>query len=72
MRRTLAIGRTVGIWVFGLLASAIFAALLSDFIHVSIFRAYGPNRFGLDDWQPFAVGAMCAFACFRLWSGSGK
>jgi hypothetical protein len=50
--------RTIAVWIFGLLASAIFGGLIAD-------------RFLSSGYDSMAVwgflGGMFAFACARLW-----
>jgi hypothetical protein len=50
--------RTIAIWVFGLLASAIVGALVGSRFDVGYSGDYGI-------WG--ALAAMFAFACARLW-----
>ena len=56
--------RTVGIWLSGLLASAVLGGWIGAFVgqalHASIHELLG------------LVGGMSAFTCVRLWLGSGK
>ncbi|MGY3034755.1 hypothetical protein ACVIIV_003925 [Bradyrhizobium sp. USDA 4354] len=55
--------RTFGIWVFGLLASAIFGGLIGDRLYTGIGTDGG--FFGI------LAGAF-AFACMRLWLGQPR
>jgi hypothetical protein len=55
--------RTIAIWIFGLLASAIIGSLIAS-------RVQPPYAY---DWG-FAGGlaGICAFACLRLWLGDDR
>lgn len=56
--------RTIAIWFFGLLAAAIIGGFLSSAYDVKVnLNPYGTGG------GPFfgAIGAMCVFACLRLW-----
>jgi hypothetical protein len=55
--------RTFGIWVFGLLASAIVGGLVGD----RLYTGYGSDGgfFGV-------LAGMFAFACARLWLGQSR
>jgi hypothetical protein len=55
--------RTFGIWLFGLLASAIIGGLVG-----SAFN--GP--YGGDNGVWGALAIMLAFACVRLWLGQAR
>lgn len=55
-------GRTLAIWVFGLLAGAIIGGFLG-----SMYDA-AANPYGGGVGPLFGtLGGMCAFACLRLW-----
>jgi len=60
-RRTKAGGkmRTVGIWIFGLLASL--------FVGVTIGSQLSHDSNGADYAVPGAIATMLTFACLRLW-----
>ena len=51
--------RTIGIWVFGLLASALIGGMIAARLETGFYSR------GSESWG--AVAAMCAFACLRLW-----
>jgi heme/copper-type cytochrome/quinol oxidase subunit 3 len=52
-------GRTIAIWIFGLLASAIIGGLVGSRLE----PAYSSNDWGV--WG--ALAGMLTFACLRLW-----
>lgn len=53
--------RTFGIWLFGLLASALIAGALGSALD-------GPYSSDKSFW--LAIGGMFAFSCFRLWAAA--
>lgn len=53
--------RTVGIWVSGLIAGAIFGAFIGQALDASSMG---------DPGVPGAIGGMCLFICARLWATS--
>jgi hypothetical protein len=59
MDRALQIARTVGIWLFGLVA----AGAVGEIIGAEV-------KFGYESYSDAGMLAgVCAFACFRLWMG---
>jgi hypothetical protein len=58
--------RTFGIWVFGLLASALFGGLLASLLDTNPYTS-GPGNAPLG-----ALAGMFAFACVRLWLGQSS
>jgi hypothetical protein len=59
------VARTIGIWVFGLLASLIVGVVIGSYVgpgggDAGIGAVYG------------GLAAMSAFACARLWLGPAK
>jgi hypothetical protein len=54
--------RTIAIWIFGLLASAVIGAWINALVN-EYTHSYTPDGFGV-------IGGMCAFACVRLWLAS--
>jgi uncharacterized membrane protein YfcA len=55
--------RTIAIWVFGLLASAIIGGLVGSRLATS---------YGSDEGFWGVLAAMFAFACIRLWLGGSS
>jgi len=59
MERWLRMARAIGIWIFGLLASAIVGGIMGGKI---------PSGYD-DEAVSGALAGMFAFACIRLWLG---
>ncbi|GEM_PF-2212054 len=55
-------GRTIAIWVFGLLAAGIIGGFLGSIYDAKIYQ-YGN---GIGTWWG-VIGGWCVFACLRLW-----
>jgi hypothetical protein len=55
--------RTIGIWIFGLLA----AAIIGGFLGSAYAEHFYPHN--SDGLEPIfgVIGGMCVFACLRLW-----
>jgi hypothetical protein len=58
--------RTFGIWVFGLLASAIGGGLLASLLDTNPYNS-GPGNAPLG-----VLAGMFTFACVRLWLGQSS
>jgi len=59
--------RTTAIWVFGLVAAAIIGGFIGS-AYDTTFNPYGGGAGGFFG----AIGAICIFACARLWLSPKK
>jgi high-affinity Fe2+/Pb2+ permease len=57
--------RTIGIWISGVLASAIVGGWIGAFITRALSSSSIHEPIGI-------IGGICAFTCARLWLGEPK